>query len=431
MRRILEHWLGDTARCVSLLVALGFLKALLYVGFVGFGVTRPFVGTNAQDLFLPVADRLVDEHRFNGPDTREDSKVAPAYPFLIAVLKVARVPALTLAIILLQIMADAITGLCLLGLGRLLGNTLAGGIAGLAWSLYPPATLISTWITPEPIFTTLLMGSILLLLVSLTANTRSPGLVLGAGILMGAATLFRATPMLIWVFLLPAWISRQRYLEAVIFACAMCAFILPWTVRNSVVLHDRIAVSTGTGNVLLLGSEEEQITASDKKEPFYEAAGLDGARNGIFKPNPEYGSAIDAWYTRIALLRYRRLLQTNPLGFIRLFLVKGLRLWYATDTATMKPQVGLALCSLPFVSLGLWQVWRWRKAHRLFFLVGGGVLVYFIGMHVVLLPLLRYMIPVYPILILAASHWLCERLSLSPPVVRSVASTGQGFAATR
>jgi hypothetical protein len=176
-------------------------------------------------------------------------------------------------------------------------------------------------------------------------------------------------------------------------------------------LHDRILVSTGTGNVLLLGSEEEQITASEKKEPFYVAAGIDGARHGIFKPNPEYGSAIDRWYTRIALMRYRRLLETSPLGFVRLFGVKFLRLWYGTDTATPRPQMALALCSLPIVPLGLWQVWNWRKSHRLLFLVGGGVLLYFIAMHLVLLPMIRYTIPIYPILILATCYWLCQRFS--------------------
>jgi 4-amino-4-deoxy-L-arabinose transferase-like glycosyltransferase len=71
------------------------------------------------------------------------------------------------------------------------------------------------------------------------------------------------------------------------------------------------------------------------------------------------------------------------------------------------------LFSLPVVPLGLWRVWRWRKTNRVFFLVVGGVLVYFIGMHIVLLPLERYVIPIYPLLILASSQWLCGPLSLS------------------
>jgi hypothetical protein len=395
------------------LVVLAVLKGVLFVGLVSFGVTKPFAGTNANEIVFPIAERIIKEHRFNGADSRPDSKMAPAYPFLIAALEAVKMPAIPVVVVLLQMMADAVTSLCLLYLGLLLCNVIAGGIAGLVWSLYPPAVIISTWIAQEPIFTALLMGSLVLVIASLSESKPTARLSLAAGVLMGLATLFRATPLLIPAALLPAWIAKRKFFDALVFVAGLLILVIPWTIRNLVVLQDRIPVATGTGSVFLLGSDDDQVHSTEKKTPFFAEAVAEGARNGILKPNPEYESAIDRWLFRLGLMRYRQRLERRPLSFLKLLGLKSLRLWYATDTARLPAQVALGLFSLPVVPLGLWRVWRWRKTNRVFFLVVGGVLVYFIGMHIVLLPLERYVIPIYPLLILASSQWLCGPLSLS------------------
>jgi 4-amino-4-deoxy-L-arabinose transferase-like glycosyltransferase len=141
-------------------------------------------------------------------------------------------------------LADAITALCLLCFGHLMSNTIAGGVAGLAWSLYPPAIVMSTWITQEPIFTAILLAGLAIVLATVRSDKPAIGLSLAAGALMGLATLFRATPLLIPVVLAPAWIWKRRYENAVSFVVAMSLFIIPWTIRNSAVLHDRIVVAT-------------------------------------------------------------------------------------------------------------------------------------------------------------------------------------------
>jgi hypothetical protein len=409
MERI-EPWRGDARRWAVLLVALGLLKGVLFVGLTGLGVTKPFVGSNAVDNFLPIADRLLNEARFNGADSRPDSKVGPVYPFVIAALKAVKLPGPLVILVFLQVLADTATALLLLWLGSMLSSVITGGVSGLVWSLYPPAMVISAWITQETFFTTLLVASMGIVVV--TASSAKPQVhwSLVAGMVMGFATLLRATPLLIPVFLLPVWIWKRRPFEAVAFVLGMALLIIPWTVRNSVVLQDRIIVSTGMGNVLLMGSEQDQIT-SERKSGFYEDAAAEGIANGLLKPNPEYGSAIDKWFFRIAMMRYKQRLENQPLSLVKLFGLKLLRLWYATDTGTGREQLVLALCSLPVVPMGLLQVWRWRKANKPFFLTMGGVLLYFIAMHLALLPLLRYMLPIYPILILAASQLVCEALS--------------------
>ena len=94
MRTVVQKWFGDVRRCATLLVALALLKGVVFVGLVGFGVTKPFIGANAEEIVFPIAERIVKEHRFNGADSRPDSKMGPAYPFLIAVLEALKIPAI-------------------------------------------------------------------------------------------------------------------------------------------------------------------------------------------------------------------------------------------------------------------------------------------------------------------------------------------------
>jgi hypothetical protein len=413
MRKLAQDWFGDVRRCTFLLLGLAVLKAVVFVGLAGFHVTKPFLGTNSQDLFFPIADRLVNEHRFNGDDSRADSKVAPAYPLLIAALEVAHVPAIPVCLVILQMMADAVTALCLLWLGHLLSRTTVGGIAGFVWSLFPPAVVMSTWITQESAFTTLLVASLVLVVASFLSRKGTLGLSLAAGCLMGLATLMRATPLLIPAALLPAWIWKRKFTDALIFVAAMAAFILPWTIRNSVVLHDRIVVATGTGSVFLLGSDDEQVHTTERKESFFLATIAEGRTVGIYKPYPEYESQIDQWLTRLAIMRYGNRLKSRPLSFVKLFALKFVRLWSATETAELPTELILGFCSVPVVPFGLWQVWQWRKTNRAMFLILGGVLAYFIVMHLVLLSMIRYVIPIYPLLIFASSSWFCDKLLLS------------------
>jgi len=409
MGKAAQRWLGDVRRCAALVVALALAKGLVFVALTGVGRARPFIGTNAREIVFPIADRIVTQHRFNGGDSRPDSKMPPAYPFLVALLKAAHVPHIAAGVVLLQMAADAVTALCLLACGCLMSNALAGGVAGLLWTLYPPEIGISTWITQEPIFTALLIASLVLVVATLRGHKRTLFLSLAAGALMGLATLTRATPLLIPAALAPAWIWKRKFADAVVFLAAMCLFIVPWTIRNATVLGDRIVVATGTGSVFLLGSDDGQVYTTERKTAFFDAAAAEGRRNGILKPYPEYESAIDRWLFRLGLMRYRERLQTRPWSLPELIAVKFLRLWYTSETAHARAELLLGLCALPFVPIGLWQVWRWRKSQMACFLVFGGVLAYFIAMHVVLLPLARYALPVHPLLILASAYWLCTR----------------------
>jgi hypothetical protein len=80
------------------------------------------------------------------------------------------------------------------------------------------------------------------------------------------------------------------------------------------------------------------------------------------------------------------------------------RLWYGIETGTVSKQLVLGLCSLMTVPVGLIQLWRWRKDHRLLATLWGSLILYFVLLSLVTLPLFRYALPLYPFLIFAAAH---------------------------
>ncbi|WP_410962035.1 hypothetical protein, partial [Salmonella sp. SAL4359] len=74
--------------------------------------------------------------------------------------------------------------LLLLFLGNRETSIEVGWLAGVLWLIFPPAVIISTWITSETLFTTLLVLSIVMLIRSLSQQ-RGVELSFAAGLTLG------------------------------------------------------------------------------------------------------------------------------------------------------------------------------------------------------------------------------------------------------
>jgi hypothetical protein len=108
------------------------------------------------------------------------------------------------------------------------------------------ATLIS-----EPLFTALALAAVLAAL----EHRRRPGerrWAAAVGVLVGLAALTRSTGVILALPLAAALWSRPRsgWSPAIFVACAALV-VAPWAVRNAVVLHAFVPVSTETGTTLL------------------------------------------------------------------------------------------------------------------------------------------------------------------------------------
>src|SRR5262249_36117255 len=146
----------------SLLLFTG-VKVAAVLALTQTGYAPAFVGDNAHQHYIPIADRLLAEGRFNGPESRPDSKVPIGYPAFLAMTRSVGGENFLTLVVCLQMACDLGVAALLIGLATQLGHRRAGVAAGLAWVVYPPAVLLSTWITAETMFTGLLLGSLVLL----------------------------------------------------------------------------------------------------------------------------------------------------------------------------------------------------------------------------------------------------------------------------
>jgi hypothetical protein len=119
------------------------------------------------------------------------------------------------------------------------------------------------------------------------------------------------------------------------------------------------------------------------------------------------------------LENYRLRLLTDPVSFVPFGASKFLHLWYATESGANH---GIILAvNLPlYCAFVVGVVLAVKQGHRYAFLLLG-LLGYFIVLHLAMVPLFRYMLPVMPYVIAFASFALCEKLgSQFPRWVHSV-----------
>ncbi len=118
-------------------------------------------------------------------------------------------------------------------------------------AVYPPLILIGSSILSESLFTPLALAGVLSALAYRNSSRLRWAVVTGA--LLGLAALTRSIGIFL---LLPLgaliWIGRPRWSWPALRAPAACLaatilVILPWTIRNAVVFHEFVPVSTETG----------------------------------------------------------------------------------------------------------------------------------------------------------------------------------------
>ena len=128
-------------------------------------------------------------------------------------------------------------------------------IAAAIAAVYPPLILAGTSLLTEPLFTALLLGGVLALLRYRLAGGLVPWLVV-AGICAGLAALTRGNGVAIALALaLGAWAGRPRFSLRALAAPAIVVVsaalvVVPWTVRNAVVLDAFVPVTTQSGTAL-------------------------------------------------------------------------------------------------------------------------------------------------------------------------------------
>jgi 4-amino-4-deoxy-L-arabinose transferase-like glycosyltransferase len=166
---------------------------------------------------------------------------------------------------------QALIGTALAALVGLIALELCGPAVALAalaiTAVYVPLVLIGASLVSEPLFVALVLGAVLAVLRA-RAATQPLRWALAAGVLVGLASLARANgpivalPLMAGLWLAPRR-SRRSLLAPAALAVAAVLVVAPWTIRNAIVLHAFVPVSTSGGNTLYGTYNETSRTRPD------------------------------------------------------------------------------------------------------------------------------------------------------------------------
>jgi len=264
VRERLESACGGRGRALILvaLLALGLGLRLDYA------IRAPNHPVDDARAYARISHALFEGEGFSqgeGPGYRHlqpASNYSPGLPLLVAgIYEVRGATDEWAARIVLALLGSLAVPFAFL-LGRRLGGPTAGLVAAAPAAIYPATLEYGGMLMTEPLATAVLAGALLAFLHA--ADVRRPWPWVGTGLLLGALAMLRPeygvlVPLLPVLATLKLRRDTGRFDRgslagpALALACA-CLVILPWTIRNFVVLDRLVPISTGGGQVLYEGS---------------------------------------------------------------------------------------------------------------------------------------------------------------------------------
>jgi len=246
------------------LIALGLI-ALLGLVVRAYVVVNP-VANPADDshAYYAISKALYEEGSFGGPEFQDSSDWSPGAPFLYATAFYATGGAREGTARIVEALLGVATILVVFALGWRLGGRELGRWVGLfsafAVAIYPPFLHTTGELMSEPPAMLTLPAAILAFLWA--SEKKSMWAWLAPGFLFGLTAMFRPEYLLVgaaFVVLaaIRAWRSSEWRLGlagGAVLLVALVLPILPWTIRNVVVLDRVVPISTGGGKALYVGT---------------------------------------------------------------------------------------------------------------------------------------------------------------------------------
>ena len=246
------------------------LVALAAIALLGL-VVRAYVVVNpvehpADDsaAYFAISKALYTEQSFGGPEFRDSSDWSPGAPFLYAAAYYATGGAREGTARIVEALLGVATILVVFALGWRLGGRELGRWVGLfaafAVAVYPPFIHTTGELMSDPPAMLTLPAAILAFLWASDRGGTWPWL--APGLLFGLTAMFRPEYLfvgIVFVVLAAIRAGREREWHAGLVAAAvlLVAFalpIIPWTVRNAIVLDRVVPISTGGGKALYVGT---------------------------------------------------------------------------------------------------------------------------------------------------------------------------------
>lgn len=305
----------------------------------------------------------------------------------------------------LRLLCAGLSVVLVYGLARLVWPPGLALLPALAWMTYP----FFLWLTKQPNsevpFIPVLYGGVYLFWRAALRGARGPRAwahYLGAGALVGAAMLIRPaaiglSAVLAFIALLPAaspvWRSRVGYAALVVLGSVL--MVLPWEATVYAQTGEIIPLSSGGAMTIHDGLTFLAVPKEYRREVAVPADVADLMWT-IHERRDE--TATTGGVLRVIGQEAR----ATPLAFAKLMAIKAARSWYGIDSRILEmPTIALQLVYLALIGWG--SVYAWRAGGGLRRLTAGNwlIVLYFWGMTLLVVPLLRYMAPVMGLLMIA------------------------------
>ncbi|HET7509415.1 MAG TPA: glycosyltransferase family 39 protein [Solirubrobacterales bacterium] len=335
------------------------LAAIALLGLVAraYVVVNPVVNpADDSHAYYALSKALYEEGSFGGPEFHDSSDWSPGAPFLYAAAFYATGGAREGTARIVEALLGVASILVIFALGKRLGDltderrrlgSAVGLFAAFAVAVYPPFLHTTGELMCEPPAMLTLPAAILAWLWAGEREQTWPWLV--PGVLFGLTAMFRPEYLLVGAaFVALAAIRVWRASDwrlglagAAVLLVALVLPILPWTIRNIVVLERVVPISTGGGKALYVGTylpadgEYQRVKALLVKR--YEHRELDPNSEALNKINPtplfdEVAERYpdlprDSALGKIGKQNFSKYFGEDPLGYLAMTARKVGRMW--------------------------------------------------------------------------------------------------------
>jgi len=308
---------------------------------------------------------------------------------------------------LFQLLTTTFSALILFKTASLFFDKFVALLCTLLWISYP----FNLWITKQPnteipfIFF-LFLGFYFLLVVIKNPNNKKFSLLL-AGIIFGIATLIRPVSVFLPIFigislffvLKPITVSR-KIVNIILFLVGFVLVLTPWEV---VAYHN-------TGKIILVSENSAMavrggLVFAISEDTYKEKVDVPGdVKEFMVKIVDNYSSLETTSKTFKFVAEYAL---KEPLTIVKLFVIKALRSWYATDRQSYEGII--LLVQIPYILLllaGTYLGFLKGGVNRIIVTIVWVITIYFWAMSILVTSTLRYMIPTIGILWLVTGYLL-------------------------
>jgi 4-amino-4-deoxy-L-arabinose transferase-like glycosyltransferase len=365
------------------------LAAILLLGF-GLRAYRvieplPTPGDDAH-AYYALSKSLYTEGSFGGSTFHDSSDWSPGAPLLYAASFYATGGAREGTARIVELLLGLAAILVVYLLGRRIACRPAGLLAAFAVAVYPPFIHSTGALYSEPAAILTLPAAVLAFLWAGEQERLRAWLL--PGLLFGLTALIRPEYLLVgaaFAVLALVKVGRERgwrtgLAGAALLIAALLLPIIPWTIRNEVVLHRTVPISTGGGKALYVGTflpadgEYQRVKAILARR--YLHRNLDPHSEALEKVNPtplfnrvaeRYPDLPrDSALGKIGKQNFSRYFGEDPIEYAAMTARKTWRMWSAGIGEAMESAAGrvtqtlivaLALAGLAVLA---WRRWWWE-----------------------------------------------------------------------